>query len=44
MIVEFGVFFNGYLPGTAAHDRASEHTMLTTEASLAIAADSHGWK
>ena len=42
--MEFGVFFNGYLPGPAAHDRSCEHDMLMTEARLAIVADAHQWK
>ena len=30
--MEFGLFFNGYLPGPAAHDPDSEHLMLMREA------------
>ncbi len=29
--MEFGIFLNGYLPGPAAHDPASEHTALCTQ-------------
>ena len=29
--MEFGLFLNGYLPGPAAHDSESEHTMLMRE-------------
>lgn len=43
-LMEFGLFLNGYLPGPAAHDTDSEHTMLTREAQYAIAADQHNWK
>ena len=42
--MEFGVFFNGYLPGPAAHDPASEHLMLMREVEYAILADKHNWK
>jgi alkanesulfonate monooxygenase SsuD/methylene tetrahydromethanopterin reductase-like flavin-dependent oxidoreductase (luciferase family) len=42
--MEFGVFMNGYLPGPAAHDPASEHTMLMREAEYAVFADQHNWK
>jgi alkanesulfonate monooxygenase SsuD/methylene tetrahydromethanopterin reductase-like flavin-dependent oxidoreductase (luciferase family) len=42
--VEFGIFLNGYLPGPAAHDRDSEHTMLTREIEYTIKADRHHWK
>jgi len=42
--MEFGIFLNGYLPGPAAHDRASEHEMLMREASYAIHADKFNWK
>lgn len=42
--MEFGLFCNGYLPGPAAHDRASEHTMLMRELEYAIHADSYNWK
>jgi alkanesulfonate monooxygenase SsuD/methylene tetrahydromethanopterin reductase-like flavin-dependent oxidoreductase (luciferase family) len=42
--VEFGLFFNGYTPGPAAHDSASEHTVLMNEIALAIHADRHNWK
>lgn len=43
-VVEFGVFLNGYIPGPAAHDTASEHTVLMREAEYAIHADRHNWK
>ena len=42
--MEFGVFFNGYLPGPAAHDPDSEHLMLMREAEYAVHADGHNWK
>ncbi len=42
--MEFGLFFNGYLPGPGAHDPAWEHTMLMNEMDYAVAADSHNWK
>jgi len=42
--VEFGVFLNGYVPGPAAHDPASEHLSLMREVEYAIAADKHNWK
>ncbi len=42
--MEFGVFMNGYLPGPAAHDRASEHEMLMREAAYVVHADQHNWK
>lgn len=42
--MEFGLFFNGYLPGPATFDRDSEHTMLMREAQYAVLADSHNWK
>jgi alkanesulfonate monooxygenase SsuD/methylene tetrahydromethanopterin reductase-like flavin-dependent oxidoreductase (luciferase family) len=42
--MEFGLFLNGYLPGPAAHDRASEHEMLMRELQYAIHADSFNWK
>jgi len=42
--MEFGVYVNGYLPGPAAHDTASEHTMLHREAEYVIAADRSNWK
>ncbi len=42
--MEFGLFFNGYLPGPAAHDPASEHLMLMREAQYAIHADRFNWK
>jgi alkanesulfonate monooxygenase SsuD/methylene tetrahydromethanopterin reductase-like flavin-dependent oxidoreductase (luciferase family) len=42
--VEFGLFFNGYTPGPAAHDTECEHTMLMRELEYAIAADRWNWK
>ncbi|MDH5238975.1 MAG: LLM class flavin-dependent oxidoreductase, partial [Acidimicrobiia bacterium] len=42
--MEFGVFLNGYVPGPAAHDPASEHLSLMREVEYAIAADKHNWK
>ena len=42
--MEFGLFFNGYLPGPAAHDTELEHTALMRELDYAILADSHNWK
>lgn len=42
--MEFGLFLNGYLPGPAAHDRASEHTALMREMQYAVHADSYNWK
>jgi alkanesulfonate monooxygenase SsuD/methylene tetrahydromethanopterin reductase-like flavin-dependent oxidoreductase (luciferase family) len=42
--MEFGVFFNGYIPGPAAHDPASEHLMLMREMEYAVLADKHNWK
>ena len=42
--MEFGLFFNGYLPGPGAHDSESEHTMLMRELGYAIHADRFNWK
>jgi alkanesulfonate monooxygenase SsuD/methylene tetrahydromethanopterin reductase-like flavin-dependent oxidoreductase (luciferase family) len=42
--VEFGIFVNGYIPGPAAHDPASEHEQLMREAGFVIHADKHNWK
>jgi alkanesulfonate monooxygenase SsuD/methylene tetrahydromethanopterin reductase-like flavin-dependent oxidoreductase (luciferase family) len=42
--MEFGLFLNGYLPGPAAHDRDSEHTMLMREAGYVVHADKYNWK
>jgi alkanesulfonate monooxygenase SsuD/methylene tetrahydromethanopterin reductase-like flavin-dependent oxidoreductase (luciferase family) len=42
--MEFGIFLNGYLPGPAAHDSASEHEMLRREIEYTIAADRYNWK
>lgn len=42
--MEFGIFFNGYIPGPAAHDTDLEHLELMNEAEYAIFADKHNWK
>lgn len=42
--MEFGLFFNGYLPGPAAHDTESEHLMLMRELEYAVHADGFNWK
>ena len=42
--MEFGLFFNGYVPGPAAHDTECEHTMLMREVEYAVLADRHAWK
>lgn len=42
--MEFGIFFNGYIPGPAAHDTELEHTELLNEAKFAVFADKHNWK
>ncbi|MGA4541928.1 LLM class flavin-dependent oxidoreductase [Uniformispora flossi] len=42
--MEFGIFLNGFTPGPAAHDRASEHLSLMRELDLVIKADKHNWK
>jgi alkanesulfonate monooxygenase SsuD/methylene tetrahydromethanopterin reductase-like flavin-dependent oxidoreductase (luciferase family) len=42
--MEFGIFLNGYLPGPAAHDSASEHEMLMREIAYTVAADRFNWK
>ena len=42
--MEFGIFFNGYIPGPAAHDTDMEHLELFHEAEYAIFADKHNWK
>jgi alkanesulfonate monooxygenase SsuD/methylene tetrahydromethanopterin reductase-like flavin-dependent oxidoreductase (luciferase family) len=42
--MEFGIFLNGFLPGPAAHDPASEHAMLMDEISYVITADRNNWK
>ena len=42
--MEFGIFLNGFVPGPAAHDRASEHLALKRELDLAVKADKHNWK
>jgi alkanesulfonate monooxygenase SsuD/methylene tetrahydromethanopterin reductase-like flavin-dependent oxidoreductase (luciferase family) len=42
--VEFGIFFNGYIPGPAAHETDLEHLEIMNEAEYAIFADKHNWK
>jgi alkanesulfonate monooxygenase SsuD/methylene tetrahydromethanopterin reductase-like flavin-dependent oxidoreductase (luciferase family) len=42
--MEFGLFFNGYLPGPAAHDPDCEHLMLMREIDYAVHADKFNWK
>ena len=42
--MEFGIFFNGYIPGPAAHDTDAEHLMLIREIEYAIHADKYNWK
>jgi alkanesulfonate monooxygenase SsuD/methylene tetrahydromethanopterin reductase-like flavin-dependent oxidoreductase (luciferase family) len=42
--MEFGIFFNGYIPGPAAHDTDLEHLEIMNEAEYAIFADKHNWK
>jgi len=42
--MEFGLFFNGYLPGPAAHDSDAEHLMLMRELAYAVHADAFNWK
>ncbi len=42
--MEFGLFFNGYTPGPAAHDSESEHTTLMREIDYAIHGDRFNWK
>jgi len=42
--VEFGLFFNGYIPGPAAHDSELEHLAIMRELEYAILADRHNWK
>lgn len=42
--MEFGIFLNGYLPGPASRDTASEHEMLRRETSYVIHADRYNWK
>ncbi len=42
--MEFGLFLNGYLPGPAAHDSESEHTMLMRELQYPVHADKYNWK
>ncbi len=42
--MEFGLFFNGYLPGPAAHDTDAEHLMLMRETEYAVLSDKHNWK
>ena len=42
--MEFGLFFNGYIPGPAAHDSELEHVSIMREIDYAIHADRHNWK
>jgi alkanesulfonate monooxygenase SsuD/methylene tetrahydromethanopterin reductase-like flavin-dependent oxidoreductase (luciferase family) len=42
--MEFGLFFNGYLPGPAAHDPDAEHRMFMNELAYAIHSDGFNWK
>jgi len=42
--VEFGLFFNGYIPGPAAHNSELEHLSIMREIEYAIHGDSHNWK
>lgn len=42
--MEFGLFLQGYLPGAAAHDPASEHEMFLKEVELVERADRTNWK
>lgn len=42
--MEFGLFLNGYLPGPAAHNSATEHEMLMREIEYSIYADGYNWK
>jgi alkanesulfonate monooxygenase SsuD/methylene tetrahydromethanopterin reductase-like flavin-dependent oxidoreductase (luciferase family) len=42
--MEFGVFLNGYVPGPAAFDPASEHEMFKRETGYVIHADKYNWK
>jgi alkanesulfonate monooxygenase SsuD/methylene tetrahydromethanopterin reductase-like flavin-dependent oxidoreductase (luciferase family) len=42
--MEFGIFFNGYIPGPAAHDTDLEHLEIMNEAKFAVFADKHNWK
>ena len=42
--MEFGIFLNGYIPGPAAHNTATEHTALMRETEYTIVADRHNWK
>ncbi|MGH9301028.1 MAG: LLM class flavin-dependent oxidoreductase [Acidimicrobiales bacterium] len=42
--MEFGIFINGYLPGPASRDTASEHTMILREMEYVVQADKHNWK
>ncbi|MGB6057822.1 MAG: LLM class flavin-dependent oxidoreductase [Microthrixaceae bacterium] len=42
--MEFGLFLNGYLPGPAAHNSATEHEMLMREINYSIHADGYNWK
>lgn len=42
--MEFGLFFNGYTPGPAAHDSELEHQTIMREIDYAIHADRFNWK
>ncbi|MCX7620892.1 MAG: LLM class flavin-dependent oxidoreductase [Acidimicrobiales bacterium] len=42
--MEFGLFFNGYTPGPAAHDSEAEHLTLMREIEYATLADRYNWK
>lgn len=42
--MEFGIFLQGYLPGTRAHDTEAEHTAMVREMEIVQAADRNGWK
>ena len=42
--MEFGLFLQGYLPGSDAHDPAREHDMFLKEVELVETADRTNWK
>jgi alkanesulfonate monooxygenase SsuD/methylene tetrahydromethanopterin reductase-like flavin-dependent oxidoreductase (luciferase family) len=42
--MEFGLFFQGYVPGPGAHDTDSEHQAFLHEAEMVELADKCGWK
>ncbi|MHB1785668.1 MAG: LLM class flavin-dependent oxidoreductase [Acidimicrobiales bacterium] len=42
--MEFGIFINGYLPGPASRDTASEHEMIMREMEFVVQADKFNWK